>query len=146
MFLSCKQLDGESTYLLVDDCKTLKPLIEGELLPLNKEKGLHYVNVDTVNCVLNVRFDKSLDSLSWLGDSLEALGYLPLEIVDTTQIAVDSLKADTLVVKEPVKKVVTVVEEVTKEVLEKPTLVVKELTSDTNVTIEEKVDTLTIVE
>ena len=104
LLFSCKQLDGHYSRELVDDCRALKSIIEGELLPINKERGLHYVNVDTVNCVLNVRFDQSLDSLSWLEDSLQALGYLPIEIVDTASVVVDSTVVDSLVVSQPIEE------------------------------------------
>ena len=101
LLFGCKKLDGDNTYYLKDNCEDLKLKIEGKLIKIDKSKGVHYVNVDTINCVLQVRFDTSLDSLTWLGDTLEALGYLNVEeISDSVTIE----KADSLEVK-PSKEV-----------------------------------------
>lgn len=118
VLLGCKKLDGDNTYYLRENCEDLKSIIESKLISIDKKKGIHYVNVDTINCVLQVRFDSSKDSLTWLGDTLEVLGYLNVEEVTDSLITEE---IDTLL--QAPSKEVEVIENKVEEKVEEKTVV-----------------------
>lgn len=143
VLLGCKKLDGDNTYYLRENCEDLKAIIEGKLISIDKKKGVHYVNVDTVNCVLNVKFETSKDSLTWLGDTLEVLGYLSVEELSDSVIVEE---IDTLL-HVPTKEVEVIDNTEDEKVEEKPVVeevkevVVKDTVKENSV-IEVRSDTV----
>lgn len=94
LFFGCKELSGENDYQLVGNCAELKSIIEKEIIPINTEKGIHYVAVDTVNCTLKVRYEAERVDLAWLYTRLDSLNYLVKPVVqeaDSLQTPVDSV-------------------------------------------------------
>lgn len=100
LFFGCKELSGENDYQLIGNCADLKSIIEKEIIPINTEKGIHYVSVDTVNCTLKVRYEADKVDLAWLYSRLDSLNYLVKPVLvesDTLQNAVDSISAEVVV-------------------------------------------------
>lgn len=143
VLLGCKKLDGDNTYYLRENCVDLKSIIESKLISIDKKKGIHYVNVDTINCVLQVRFDSSKDSLTWLGDTLEVLGYLNVEEVADSLITEET---DTLL-QAPSKEVEVIENKVEEKTVveEVKVMAVKDTIKETPV-IEVEGDTITKVD
>lgn len=115
--VGCKQLDGDANYYLNEDCKTFYEMLE-DTIKVNPEKGIHYVCVDTTDCVLNVKYDKAKCDLSWVQSYLDSMSYT-VRSQDSIVVVDDSLATDSVFIDSVSKEVeaLPVQQETTQEML-----------------------------
>ena len=99
IFTSCKKLKVEY-FEIAEDCEPYAiDWADTLILP---EVGIHYVAVDTANCMLVVKYDEDKASVSWIN---EFLVNHQMNFIRQEELKDSLLAADTLVLEDVYEKV-----------------------------------------